>query len=79
MANGWIEVDKKNADGPKVVKKVPQLAEDEVQTILQKIKAITVSDVPDKTIQDLKKRKLIADMYCISILLQVFKISNSSK
>lgn len=22
MANGWIEVDKKNADGPKVMKKV---------------------------------------------------------
>jgi hypothetical protein len=22
MANGWIEVDKKNPDGPKVIKKV---------------------------------------------------------
>lgn len=62
MANGWIEVDKKNADGPKVVKKVPQLAEDEVQTVLEKIKALTITDVPDKTIQDLKKRKLIADI-----------------
>ena len=66
MANGWIEVDKKNPDGPKVVRKAQEVA-DEVQTILQKIKALTISDVPDKTIQDLKKRKLIADMYCIKI------------
>lgn len=61
MANGWIEVDKKNASGPLVIRKVPTIA-DEVQQLLQKIQALDLSDVPDKSVQDLKKRKLISEV-----------------
>ncbi len=81
MQNGWVEVDKKNPDGPKVLRKVNiflkkiqiyfcviyyylqiENIEDEVQILLKKIKALQLNDVLDKTIQDLKKRKLIAEM-----------------
>ena len=62
MANGWIEVDKKNADGPKVTRKIPSIT-DEVQQLLTKIQALNLTDVPDKSIQDLKKRKLISEVY----------------
>ena len=61
MANGWIEVDKKNADGPKVFKKVKEI-DDEVQVILSKLKSLNVNDVQEKSIQDLKKRKLVAEV-----------------
>jgi len=62
MANGWVEVDKKNADGPKVVKKVTEI-KDEVQDILTKIKNLNLNDVQEKSIQDLKKRKLVSEVY----------------
>lgn len=61
MANGWIEVDKKNPDGPKVLRKVPNI-DDEVRIILKKIKALDLNDVVEKTLQDLKKRKLISEI-----------------
>lgn len=61
MANGWVEVDKKNPDGPKVIKKVSSVA-DEVQDILQKIQSLQLSDVPEKSLQELKKRKLISEV-----------------
>jgi len=69
MANGWIEVDKKNADGPKVMKKVEKI-EDEVQVLLNKIKSLQLNDVPEKTIGDLKKRKLIAELTINSFLVK---------
>jgi hypothetical protein len=34
-----------------------------VQTLLKKVKALSLNDVPEKSLQDLKKRKLIAEMY----------------
>ncbi|CAF0839591.1 unnamed protein product [Brachionus calyciflorus] len=68
MANGWIEVDKKNADGPKVMKKIASI-NDEVQQLLSKIQALNLTDVPDKSIQDLKKRKLIAEVTINSFLV----------
>lgn len=62
MSNGWIEVDKKNSAGPLVVKKVANI-NDEVQDVLTKIQNMKLDDVPEKSIQDLKKRKLISEMY----------------
>jgi hypothetical protein len=61
MANGWIEVDKKNEAGPKVTRKVASI-NDEVQVILQKIQSMNLNDVQDKSVQDLKKRKLISEL-----------------
>lgn len=61
MANGWVQVDKKNADGPKVTKKVTSI-NDEVKDILTKIQNLNLSEVNDKSIQDLKKRKLISEL-----------------
>ncbi len=60
IANGWIALDKKHPDGPKVTKNVPTV-EDTVQVLLKKLKALELQDVPDKAIQDLKKRKLVAE------------------
>lgn len=62
MSNGWIEVDKKNSAGPLVVKKLASI-NDEVQDVLTKIQNMKLDDVPEKSIQDLKKRKLISEMY----------------
>jgi len=61
MANGWVSLDKKHADGPKIMKKVPTVADD-VQIILKKLKALELTDVPEKSIQDLKKRKLVTEL-----------------
>ncbi len=61
MANGWVEVDKKNVDGPKVVRKVEEI-KDEVQELLSKIKSLKLDDVQEKSIQDLKKRKLVSEV-----------------
>ena len=61
IANGWIELDKKSENGPKILQIVASI-NDEVQTLLKKIQALQLNDVPDKTIQDLKKRKLIAEV-----------------
>lgn len=61
MANGWVEVDKKNPSGPKVLRKVETI-NDEVQLILTKIQSLNLVDVPEKSVQDLKKRKLIAEL-----------------
>jgi hypothetical protein len=36
---------------------------DEVQIILQKIQALKLNDVPEKSVQELKKRKLISEMF----------------
>ena len=60
MANGWINLDKKHADGPKVTKKVPAV-NDEVQIILKKLAALDMTDVSEKAISDLKKRKLVVE------------------
>lgn len=60
IANGWIALDKKHSDGPKVTKKMPTV-EDSVQVVLKKLKALELTDVPEKAIQDLKKRKLVAE------------------
>lgn len=81
MSNGWIEVDKKNKDGPLVVRKVNELSSlsiwldlinwkvfvkvksinDEVQDLLIKIQAMKLENIQEKSIQDLKKRKLISE------------------
>lgn len=60
IANGWIALDKKYPDGPKVTKKMPTV-EDSVQVVLKKLKALELTDIPEKAIQDLKKRKLVAE------------------
>ena len=39
-----------------------QKIEDEVHLILTKIKALDLNDIKEKTIQDLKKRKLISEL-----------------
>jgi len=39
-----------------------QTIEDEVKNILNKIQNLNLNDVPEKSIQDLKKRKLIAEV-----------------
>ena len=63
MSNGWVEVvDKKSPDGARVVRKVATIS-DEVQMILAKIQQMKLDDVPEKSMQDLKKRKLISEMY----------------
>lgn len=62
MANGWVQVDKKNENGPKVTKKVATI-KDEVKDILAKVQNLSLSDVNEKSIQDLKKRKLISEVY----------------
>ena len=61
MANGWVVLDKKHADGPKITKKVTSI-NDEVQILLKKIKVMDLNDIPEKSIQDLKKRKLISEL-----------------
>lgn len=61
MSNGWIEVDKKNAGGPLVIKKIKSI-NDEVKDVLSKIQDMKLDSVPDKSVQDLKKRKLISEM-----------------
>lgn len=58
----------KNSDGPKVVKKVSSI-NDEVQLILNKIQSLNLNDVPEKSIQDLKKRKLISEQTINSFLV----------
>lgn len=68
IANGWIALDKKHADGPKVTKKMPTV-EDSVQLVLKKLKALELADVPEKAIQDLKKRKLVAEQTINSFLV----------
>jgi hypothetical protein len=60
MANGWIDVNKKAENGPRVQKKI-QSIEDEVQGLLVKVQSLNLNDVKDKSLQDLKKRKLIAE------------------
>ena len=60
MANGWIEVNKKAENGPRVQKKAKTI-EDEVQGLLGKIRSLNLDEVKDKSLQDLKKRKLIAE------------------
>ena len=42
--------------------KVETIGQDEVQSLLKKIQSLQLNDVPDKSIQDLKKRKLIAEI-----------------
>ncbi len=57
MTNGWVALDK----ATKTVKKQVASVEDEVQTMLKKISALDLADVQEKSIQDLKKRKLITE------------------
>lgn len=61
MANGWVVLDKKHPDGPKITKKVPTI-QDEVQLVLKKLSALDLTDVSEKSIQDLKKRKLVSEL-----------------
>jgi phenylalanyl-tRNA synthetase alpha chain len=70
MANGWVEVDKKADGGPKVVRKIEKIGEDEVQNLLKKIQSLQLSEVTDKSIQDLKKRKLIAEVIVNHLLVK---------
>lgn len=69
MANRWIEVDKSTPENPKVIRKVASV-KDDVQEILQKIKTLNLNDIPDKSVQDLKKRKLIADLVINSFIVR---------
>jgi len=65
ISHGWIELDKKSDDGPKIKRKAATI-HDEVQNLLKKIQALDISDVAEKTIHDLKKRKLIAEVTTVA-------------
>lgn len=69
MSAGWIQIDKSDPKAIKVTKKVAQI-EDEVQEILKKIEALQLQDLSDKSIQDLKKRKLVAEVIINSFLVR---------
>ncbi|XP_067119178.1 phenylalanine--tRNA ligase alpha subunit isoform X2 [Centruroides vittatus] len=61
MSAGWIRLDKKVDNGPKVFRKVDNI-DDEVQQLLIKIKEMKFDDVSDNLKQDLKKRKLLQEI-----------------
>lgn len=60
MALGWIRLDKKCGDGPKVFRQVDCI-KDEVQRCLHRIRDLDFSQVTDAQKQDLKKRKLLQE------------------
>lgn len=59
MSAGWIMVDK-SSNPPLVKKKVPHI-EDTVQELLKRV-LIEVSKVPQKDLQEFKKRKLLQEV-----------------
>ncbi|EDV23328.1 uncharacterized protein TRIADDRAFT_27353 [Trichoplax adhaerens] len=59
MSLGWLRIEKNSTGGdPKVFKKVDEI-EDRTKSVVQKIKDGKVKDIPDATLKELKKRKLI--------------------
>lgn len=60
MSAGWIFVDKSSTP-PLIKKKVPQI-QDTVQDLLKRVPAGDASSIPDKELQEFKKRKLIQEV-----------------
>lgn len=58
MTNGWVVLDKTTKT---ITKKVASI-EDDVQLLLKKISSLDLAGVTDKNIQELKKRKLVAEI-----------------
>ncbi|XP_062509789.1 phenylalanine--tRNA ligase alpha subunit-like [Corticium candelabrum] len=58
MSAGWLTIDKKGEDGPRVFRKVNTIV-DTVQQQLQQVAAGNVTEVSDQQLKELKKRKLI--------------------
>lgn len=73
MSAGWIQLDKKSDNGPKVFRKVSDI-DDEVQKLLIKIKEMKFDEVPDNLKQDLKKRKLLQE-----IIVKSYQIDKGSE
>jgi hypothetical protein len=70
MTNGWVVLDK----ATKTIKKQVASVQDEVQSLLKKISELDLADVQEKSIQDLKKRKLISEQNVNS-----FQVSKGKK
>ena len=52
------------------LRKVENIGQDEVQGLLKKIQSLELNDVGEKSIQDLKKRKLIAELNVTYLLVK---------
>lgn len=72
MSAGWILLDK-TCTPPKVKRKVSQI-EDKVQEYLKKIAMGDFSGIPDKELQEFKKRKLIQE-----IILKSFNLTKGAE
>jgi len=59
MSEGWIWMDKQAGGGPRIFKKVEAI-NDHVKENLKHISSGNIDKVPEKQLNDLKKRKLIA-------------------
>lgn len=68
MSAGWIQVDK-SAGAPVVKRKVTKIA-DTVQANLNQIQSKNLSGIPDKLLQEYKKRKLIQEGVLKSFLVK---------
>lgn len=60
MSAGWIFVDK-TCSPPLIKKKVPEIT-DHVQEFLRNILKQDISNIPDKELQEFKKRKLLQEV-----------------
>eukprot|EP00112_Aurelia_sp_Birch-Aquarium-sp1_P004668 Seg1528.8 transcript_id=Seg1528.8/GoldUCD/mRNA.D3Y31 product="Phenylalanine-tRNA ligase alpha subunit A" protein_id=Seg1528.8/GoldUCD/D3Y31 len=58
MSEGWLRIDKQAQGGPRIYKKV-ECIQDHVKEHLLLIKGGQIQDVPEKNVNELKKRKLI--------------------